>query len=83
MTDSINPLLAPLTADQVRVIELVASVYQDQRSWPPWQFIEQSMDKEGIDASSVISTLPRLGGPNRTNLEPSDPATIGSVVSDN
>jgi hypothetical protein len=64
MTDSINPILAPLTADQVRIIELVASVYQNQRSWPPWQFIEQSMDKEGIDASSVLSTLPRLGSPN-------------------
>jgi hypothetical protein len=61
---SINPLLAPLTADQRQLVELLASTYREQRSWPPWQFIEASMDRVGIDAASVLATFPRLGDRN-------------------
>lgn len=59
-----NPLLAPLTTEQQQIIELLASTYREHRSWPPWQFIEGSMDSAGIDAASVLATFPRLGNPN-------------------
>ena len=64
MTESVNPLLAPLTTDQQQIVELLASTYREQRSWPPWQFIEGSMDSAGVDAASVLATFPRLGNPN-------------------
>jgi hypothetical protein len=65
VNESANPLLAPLTTDQRRIVELLASTYRQQRSWPPWQFVEQTMDNSGIDdAASVFATFPRVGNRN-------------------
>lgn len=64
MNQSMNLLLAPLTTEQQQIIELLASTYREHRSWPPWQFIEGSMDSAGVDAASVLATFPRLGNPN-------------------
>ena len=65
MTETTNPLLVPLTPDQKQLVEILASTYKQQRSWPPWQFIEQTMDNNGIaDVASVLATFPRVGNKN-------------------
>jgi hypothetical protein len=56
-----NPLLAPLTEEQQKLLALLLAIYRQHRSWPLWQFVEQSMDLEGVDASGVMSNLPQLG----------------------
>jgi hypothetical protein len=55
-----SPLLAPLTTEQQQLVELLGSTYREQRSWPPRQFVEQTMDKGGLDAASVLATF-RVG----------------------
>lgn len=65
MTETTNPLLAPLTPEQQLLVELLSSTYREQRSWPPWQFVEQTMDNDGIDdAAGVLDTFPRVGNKN-------------------
>lgn len=62
MTESNSLLLTPLTAGQQHIIELLASIYREQRSWPPWQFVEQTLDNEAIDdASGLLANFPRVG----------------------
>ena len=56
-----NPLLAPLTSEQREVIRLLESTFRRQRSWPPWQFVEEVMDRSGIDALATTKTMPQLG----------------------
>ena len=57
----VNPLLAPLTADQRELLGLLERTYRENRVWPPWQFVEQSMDLIGLNAMGVMTSLPQLG----------------------
>jgi hypothetical protein len=65
MTESTNRLLTPLTPEQQQLVKLLSSTYREQRSWPPWQFVEQTMVNDGIDdVANVLATLPRVGNTN-------------------
>jgi hypothetical protein len=57
----VTPLLAPLTADQRDLLGLLERTYRENKVWPPWQFVEQSMDLMGLDAMGVMTSLPQLG----------------------
>jgi hypothetical protein len=51
----------PLPEEQLRLIDLLERTYQENRTWPPWQFVEQSMDIENLDGLSIASSLPQAG----------------------
>jgi hypothetical protein len=61
VTPSENRLLAVLDSSQQRAIDLLAATYRDRGHWPPWQFLEQSIEKEGSDPFGVIESLPHVG----------------------
>lgn len=56
-----NPLLAPLNTEQHEVIRLLEATFRQQRTWPPWQFVEEVMDRSGIDALAATKSMPQLG----------------------
>lgn len=53
--------MAPLNQEQREIIRLLEQTYRQQRSWPPWQFVEEMMDRAGVDALAVMSTMPQVG----------------------
>lgn len=56
-----NPLLGPLSSEQREVIRLLEATYRLQRTWPLWQFVEEVMDRSGIDALGATKSMPQLG----------------------
>ncbi|MFI4971036.1 MAG: TIGR02391 family protein [Hyphomicrobiales bacterium] len=57
----VNPLLSPLDNEQQQLVALLEQTYQENHSWPPWQFVEQSMDIRGLNAINIIGSLPVVG----------------------
>jgi hypothetical protein len=58
---SSNPLLQPLVPEQASLLEVVATVYEERRHWPTWQYVETQMRRQETDATAVLQTLPRVG----------------------
>lgn len=55
-------LLDPLTDDQQLVVNLVADAfYQCGQQWPKFQYVEAVLDRERLDARSVLATFPVAG----------------------
>jgi hypothetical protein len=54
-----GPLLAPLTGDQQALIEAVAAGFFQIEQWPDWEFVDETLDGQGIDAAKVWAGLPR------------------------
>lgn len=58
-----NRLLAPLSHEQARFIELMGQGFShDSGKWPIFDFLEGSLDFEGLDAWTVLESFPRLDG---------------------
>ena len=56
-----NPLIGPLSADQERLISLLAHTYTDRGQWPPWQFVDETLQRQGIDPVPTLGGLPVVG----------------------
>lgn len=56
-----NPLLLPLSEEQRTVLALLEQTYRHRRVWPPWQFVEGTLEARQIEATEVISALPQVG----------------------
>ena len=54
-------LLDPVTDDQRKLLTLMEESHRENQVWPTWQYVEQSMDLEGLDALAVLTSLPQLG----------------------
>jgi hypothetical protein len=59
----VRRLLAPPTPDQQRVIDVTAQAFfLNDRLWPTFQHVEVELDREGLDAKTVLSTFPLFVG---------------------
>lgn len=57
MTD----LLAPLSHNQLRLLDVMADQYLKRNEWPVWSFVRGTLIREGLDADEMIQSLPVLG----------------------
>ena len=60
-TESLSRLLPAPTGDQQVLLETVANIYLENEKWPTWQWLEETLERSGLDAPSIVSTLPRTG----------------------
>lgn len=55
-------LLAPLTPEQQFIVNLVADAFfKSGQTWPKYQYVEALLDRERLDARSVLATFPVAG----------------------
>jgi hypothetical protein len=63
-------LLEPLTADQQKLIELIAETYHTYDGQAPvWEYLELEFDRLQRDARATLDSLPRVGGPAHTSRQ--------------
>jgi hypothetical protein len=63
-------LLEPLTADQQKLIELIAETYRTYDGQAPvWEYLELEFDRLQGDARATLDSLPRVGGPAHTSRQ--------------
>jgi hypothetical protein len=63
-----NPLLVTPTDAQRRFLEVIWQTYSSRDDWPIYQYVDGTLDAEGIDAQSVLLSCPTLQshlGPGR------------------
>ena len=54
------PLLPGLDQSQTRFVETLGKIYLTSESrWPNWQWIEETLEREGLDAAEILASLPR------------------------
>src|SRR6266516_2245150 len=54
-------LLYPLSADQKRLVEVIYEPVRQGRNWPIFQYVEAILDRDDLDATSLLATLPSIG----------------------
>lgn len=47
-----------LTPGQQQLIDIVGAVYVEHGQWPGWAYIEEEMERLGLDAVAVLASLP-------------------------
>lgn len=58
---SLTFLLPAPTSEQQILLEAVAGIYLEHEKWPTWQWLEESLERAGLDTASIATTLPRSG----------------------
>jgi hypothetical protein len=57
-----HPLLAPLTSEQQRLVEVVAEAFLlSDYQWPFYDYVEGTLENGGLDALDVLQSFPTLG----------------------
>jgi hypothetical protein len=46
------------TAEQQRVLDLVADVYLHHAEWPGWAWLAETLDNDGLDAADIVASMP-------------------------
>jgi hypothetical protein len=54
-------LLPAPTIEQQSLIDDVARIYLQHGKWPTWQWLDETVERGGLDATSILATLPRTG----------------------
>jgi hypothetical protein len=60
-SEGTNPLRATLTDEQQAILKLLLDTFNEYRSWPLWQYVEQKCDDAGFDGATVLASLPLVG----------------------
>jgi hypothetical protein len=55
-------LLAPLSSEQQRVVDLVATCVAGRLVWPVFDFLDNTLENDGLDALEVLESFPRVIG---------------------
>ncbi len=59
---SVQRVFEPLDADQQQLVNLVGDTFVLQdRNWPTFQFVEAMLDRQRLDARSIIASFPWVG----------------------
>jgi hypothetical protein len=62
----VDRLLSPLTPEQQRIVDVTAHAYfTNDKRWPTFQHVQALLDRERLDAKTVLSTFPLSPGPLR------------------
>lgn len=59
-----SALREPLTEAQDELINVIYEPFQLSGRWPIWQFVDLTLDSMGLDASEVLTSLPRVRNAN-------------------
>lgn len=49
------------TEEQQRVLNHVARIYLVYKKWPSWSWLEETLEREGLDAWPIIANMPKAG----------------------
>lgn len=60
MSEQTNPLLEPLSVEQRSLLATIYRPFADTGEWPIWQYIDPTLDGVGLDAATVLSSLPTV-----------------------
>jgi hypothetical protein len=66
-------MLAPPTSEQQSLIDVVARIYLEHGKWPTWQWLDETLERNGMDATSILASLPRTGSYGYGYLRPLNP----------
>lgn len=57
-----HPLVAPLTEEQQKLVDVVADAFvREDYQWPFFDYVEGTLDDDGLDAVEVLSSFPVIG----------------------
>jgi hypothetical protein len=57
-----HPLLAPLNAEQQRLVDAIADAFlTEDYQWPFFDYVEGTLDDAGLDALEVLQSFPTIG----------------------
>jgi hypothetical protein len=57
-----STLLAPLSGDQQRFVDLIADAFlAEEYEWPIFHYLEWILDEEGHDAWEILQSFPQIG----------------------
>jgi hypothetical protein len=65
MDETHHSLLAPLTSEQQRAVDLIAGAFKaEDYQWPVYDHVEAELGKHDLDAIEVLQSFPTLAGWN-------------------
>jgi hypothetical protein len=79
----------PLTRDQRRALDLIATGFATAGDWPIFDYLEAEFDREDVDAWTVLESFPRVSGhgeycavwwPRRPGQKPAPPDQIALTI---
>jgi hypothetical protein len=47
------------TTEQQALLNAVARIYLEHEKWPTWQWLNEMLERNGLDATSILASLPR------------------------
>ena len=54
-----HPLLAPLDAQQKRLVDVVADAFlAEEYQWPFFDYVQGTLDNEALDAIEILQSFP-------------------------
>ena len=62
------------TTEQQSLIDAVARIYLELGKWPTWQWLDETLERDGLDATSILASLPRTGSYGYGYLRPLNPS---------
>jgi hypothetical protein len=54
-------MLPAPTTEQQSLIDAVARIYLEHGKWPTWQWLDETLERDGRDATSILASFPRTG----------------------
>jgi hypothetical protein len=57
----VSALFPAPTTEQQSLIDAVARIYLEHGEWPTWQWLDETLERDGLDATSILASLPRTG----------------------
>jgi hypothetical protein len=61
-------LRGPLSGDQMRLLGVIHEPFARNAEWPVWQYVDLTLEAEGLDAAAVLASLPQVGERSPTSL---------------
>lgn len=55
---SADPLTAEPTEEQQLLLDTVAKIYLDSSKWPSWAWLEETLERKGLDAGVIVASMP-------------------------
>ncbi|WP_327372267.1 hypothetical protein [Streptomyces sp. NBC_01217] len=77
-----NDLTAKLSQEQTTLLSTMAQQYLMEDVWPVWSFTVDTLDNYGLDAGTLIRSLPRVGSPGHFGPSYGLTSHNGSYIAD-
>lgn len=57
--EAVRWILPAPTSEQQVLLDAVTGIYLEYEKWPTWQWLEETLERDGLDAASIVASLPR------------------------